>query len=120
MIFLQVNTMSADCMSELSRKPNTDYTISINDDEKLFIADKLNSNLFIENIKNTRDRSPGTCHNNADTINETVDISRMNADKRNESNHLNQQLDASSKRQKTVCYDFKKGICRRRFCRVSK
>lgn len=24
----------------------------------------------------------------------------------------------SSKRQKTVCYDFKKGFCRRRFCRV--
>lgn len=107
--------MSADCAVELIRKQNIDYTINVKDDERNLSSEKHIGNLFMENMKNKRDLSPSTCQNNADTLNEIADILRINADKKNENNHV---LQSDSKRQKTVCYDFKKGICRRRFCRV--
>lgn len=109
--------MSVEGISELNRRQIHDFT---KDEHINMIAENQAHNLFIENFKFNREKSPSTCHNNADTINETVDISRINTDKKNESNHTNQQSDTSSKRQKSLCYDFKKGICRRRFCRVSK
>lgn len=108
--------MSAESVLELCRKSNFDYT---NDDEKCLILDKQAVNLFVENLKNKRDRPPSTCQNNAnDTANETIECLRLNADKKPDNNHTTQS-DGNAKRQKTVCYDFKKGICRRRFCRVS-
>lgn len=110
--------MSTEIMIDHHRKSSLDYTISIKDDDKNLIVDKQLNNFFVENLKNKRDRSPNTCQNNVDTANETADSSRINADKKNESNHMNTQSDSNSKRQKTVCYDFKKGVCRRRFCRV--
>lgn len=111
--------MSVESVVELCRKANFDYAIATNDDEKCLILDKQVVNLFVENLKNKRDRSPSTCQNNADTANETVDCMRIHAEKKPDNNHTI-QLDGNAKRQKTVCYDFKKGICRRRFCRVSK
>lgn len=45
------------------------------------------------------------------------DNSKQTGDKKNENGHNLNGND--SKRPKTVCYDFKKGFCRRRFCRVS-
>lgn len=38
------------------------------------------------------------------------------ADKKNENGYSD---NGNLKRPRTVCYDFKKGLCRRRFCRVS-
>lgn len=98
--------MIAENVFELNRNQNIDYTMPIKDDDKNLLFDKHTANLFAENGKNKRDKSPSTCHNNADTSNETTDTSRINATD-------------NGKRPKTVCYDFKKGICRRRFCRVS-
>lgn len=103
--------MSAEIIIDHNRKSSIDYTISIKDDEKSAIVDKQLNNLYVENLKNT-------CQNNVDTANETADNLRINSDKKNDSNHTNAQSDVNSKRQKTVCYDFKKGVCRRRFCRV--
>lgn len=118
--------MSAENIVEHNRKSGIDYTISLKDDEKcLQTLDKQSNNLFVENLKSKRDKSPNTCQNNIDIGNDSTDIMRINVDKKNESNHTNSniQLDLNSnlnsKRQKTVCYDFKKGVCRRRFCRVS-
>lgn len=129
---------STDCAIEIIRKPNTDYTI---DDDNKSLAEKSNTaaitataNLFVDNTKNKRDKSPTTmCQNNGDiTIaNENiVDNSRINTDnnianKKSENQHNGgsvAQLEANTggkRQQKTICYDFKKGMCRRRFCRVS-
>lgn len=109
--------MSADSCVELNRKLNNDYTINGKDDEKQLGGEKQMINLFMENFKDKRDRSPGTCQNNGDTLNETADNLRTNADKKCDNNHI-AQSEINGKRQKTVCYDYKKGICRRRFCRV--
>lgn len=130
---------STDCLVDLNRKSNTDYTTAKNDDDKN-LSEKSNSitaaaNLFVDMLKNKRDQSPTTiCQNNVDKIvvNESMaDNSRINTDnntaanKKNE-NHYNGAIviqsevnNASKRQQKTICYDFKKGTCRRRFCRVS-
>lgn len=105
--------MSAERVVESNRKQNIDYTIK--DDEKVFGSEKSVGCLFAENGRIKRDKSPST----ADISNEIADNLRMNMDKKNDNNHT-MQSDANGKRQKTVCYDFKKGICRRRFCRVSR
>lgn len=112
--------MSAECAVDSNRKQNIDYAVK--DDEKCFGAEKPVGSLFAENngrIK--RDKSPGTCqqNNTVDMSNETVDNLRINMDKKNDTNNHTMQSDTNGKRPKTVCYDFKKGICRRRFCRVS-
>lgn len=103
---------NTESVSEINRKVTKD-------DEKNTTAEKPSSNLCVENGKIKRDKSPTTCQNNVDTANDAADSSRNNADKKNENNHTANQSDANVKRQKTVCYDFKKGMCRRRFCRVS-
>lgn len=105
--------MSAECVVESNRKQNIDYTIK--DDEKDFGSEKSVGCLFAENGRVKRDKSPSI----VDISNEIADNLRMNMDKKNDNNHT-MQSDANGKRQKTVCYDFKKGICRRRFCRVSR
>lgn len=110
--------MSADCVLELNRKPNFDYTMNIMDDGRNLASERQIGNIYAENLKIKRDKSPSTCQNNTDTLNETADISRIISDKKNDNNHTTQS-DINGKRQKTVCYDFKKGICRRRYCRVS-
>lgn len=111
--------MSIENSVDLNRKFNSDYTI-IMDDEKIAAGEKLQANLFVENFMSKRDKSPSTCHNNVDTSNETSDTMRANIlDKKLENNHAI-SVESNGKRQKTVCYDFKKGICRRRFCRVSR
>lgn len=112
-----VNTMSADSGVELNRKLNNDYTINTKDDDMNSGGEKQNANLFVEILKCKRDKSPGTCQNTTDTSNETADNSRINADKKCDNNHITQP-ESNGKRQKSLCYDFKKGICRRRFCRV--
>lgn len=50
-----------------------------------------------------------------------LDQSRLVADKKNDNGHNSNSNgdNGNSKRPKTVCFDFKKGFCRRRFCRVS-
>lgn len=110
--------MSADIGIEPNRKSNNDYTINTKDDDMGSGAEKQNGNLFVENLKSKRDKSPGTCQNIGDTSNETADNSRISADKKCDNNHATQS-ESNGKRQKALCYDFKKGICRRRFCRVS-
>lgn len=105
--------MHTDCGVELNRMANHDYTINTMDDDKNLGTEKQRGNLFVENLK----KSPSTCQNNGDISNETADNLRINADKKNDNNH-SMQSESNGKRQKTVCYDFKKGICRRRFCRV--
>lgn len=113
--------MSIENTVELNRKPSIVYKMSTKDDEKNSGCEKLQANLFVDNLsRSKRDKSPSTCQNKADTSNETADNSRLNvSDKKNESNHGISSNELNGKRQKTVCYDFKKGICRRRFCRVS-
>lgn len=86
--------MSSECAVESNRS-------NVKDDEKSFGSEKSGQN------NNTNDMSS-----------ETTDNSRNNMDKKNENGHT-MQSDVNGKRQKAVCYDFKKGICRRRFCRVS-
>lgn len=128
-----------DCMVENSRKPNTDYTIAVMSDDDKSLSDKSNTpataaNLFVENAKNKRDKSPTTiCQSNGDNniVHEnTADNPRINTEnnsvnKKCENQHNggnSTQLEAnvaSKRQQKTICYDFKKGMCRRRFCRVS-
>lgn len=107
--------MSIENTVELNRKPSIVYTMTTKDDEKNSGCEKSQANLS----RFKRDKSPSTCQNKADASNETADNSRLNvSDKKNENNHgISNEL--NGKRQKTVCYDFKKGICRRRFCRVS-
>lgn len=105
--------LNAECVVETNRKQNIDYTIK--DEGKSFDPEKSVANFFAENGRVKRDKSPGTCqNNNTDMLNEIADHLRNNMD-----NNHTMQCDANGKRQKTVCYDFKKGICRRRFCRVS-
>lgn len=112
--------MSAECAVDSNRKQNIDYAVK--DDEKCFGAERSVGSLFAENNgRMKRDNSPGTCQQNnaVDMSNEAVDNPRINMDKKSDTNNHTMQSDANGKRQKTVCYDFKKGICRRRFCRVS-
>lgn len=113
--------MSIENMVDFNRKPNADYTINNKDEEKSAGCEKLSANLFAENLaKSKRDKSPSTCHNNADASNELADnhLRSSGLDKKHENIH-GISAESNGKRQKTVCYDFKKGICRRRFCRVS-
>lgn len=111
--------MSIENMVDFNRKPNADYTINNKDEEKSAGCEKLSANLFAENLaKSKRDKSPSTCHNNADASNELADMRSSGLDKKLENIH-GISAESNGKRQKTVCYDFKKGICRRRFCRVS-
>lgn len=131
-----------DCAVESNRKPNTDYTIvAKSDDDKKQTSEKSNTtatvaNLFVDNTRNKRDKSPTTiCQHNGDTTiaNDNIaDNSRVNS---TENNSVNKKCDnqhngggsaaqtemnaATKRHQKTICYDFKKGMCRRRFCRVS-
>lgn len=111
---------SAECAVDSNRKQTIDYAVK--DDEICFGTEKSVASLFAENNgRMNRDKSPGTCQKNnaVDMSNEAVDNLRMNMDKKNDTNNHMMQSEANGKRQKTVCYDFKKGICRRRFCRVS-
>lgn len=129
-----------DCAVENNRKQNTDYTIAAKCDDDKNFAEKSSAtataaNLFVDNTKNKRDKSPTTtCQHNGDTniANEnTADNSRINTaenncgNKKGENQHnggaTQSEINAATKQrqQKTVCYDFKKGMCRRRFCRVS-
>lgn len=55
-------------------------------------------------------------HSESTTIQRDSDQSRQVVDKKNDNGHSD---NGNTKRPKTVCYDFKKGFCRRRFCRVS-
>ncbi|XP_031626504.1 zinc finger CCCH domain-containing protein 10-like [Contarinia nasturtii] len=107
--------MSVECGMELSRKINIDYTTNQKDEERHLIGEKLGNSLFVENSKVKREKSPSSSQNNADEM--TADNSRLNAEKKNDNNHT-AQSDGNGKRSKTpLCYDFKKGMCRRRFCR---
>lgn len=131
-----------DCAVENNRKPNTDYTIAAKSDDDKSFAEKSNAaasaaNLFVDNSKNKRDKSPTTtCQHNGDikSVNEniadnqrinTAEISLVNKKCENQHNGSNQttqsEINATTKQrqQKSICYDFKKGMCRRRFCRVS-
>lgn len=110
LFFLYLLTkMSVECVESM-RKPNIDYIIN----------QKKVGNSFAENSQIKRDKLPSIFQNNsADTFDETADTNfRMNTDKKNDSNQTIQS-EVNGKRHNTVCYDFKKGICRRRFCRVS-
>lgn len=61
----------------------------------------------------------GAGHNeNAANEYRTSDTSRTSND-RNKSSENGYNGNESNKRPKSICYDFKKGLCRRRFCRVS-
>lgn len=128
-----------DCVIENNRKPNTDYTIAAKNEDDKSLSEKSNTtattaNLFVDNTKNKRDKSPTIiCQNNGDTTigNEnTVDNSRINTEnnsvnKKNENQHNGGSIAqpeaniVAKRQQKTICYDFKKGMCRRRYCRVS-
>lgn len=136
---------STDGGTENHRKSNADYTMNAKNDDDKNLSEKSNtagapaaseaSNLFVDNSMKKRDKSPTTnCHSSVDIIitNENnADTSRINtensiANKKNENQHNGAsnaaQTDtniATKRQQKTICYDFKKGMCRRRFCRVS-
>lgn len=126
---------STDCAVEINRKPNTDYTIAVKSDDDKNLVEKSNTsapatapaNLFGDNATNKRHKSPTTiCQNNGDITNaneNTVDNSRSSTDinivnKKGE-NQQSETNAGAKRQQKTICYDFKKGMCRRRFCRVS-
>lgn len=49
---------------------------------------------------------------------EPSDTSKYSNEK-NKLNEFNYSGSEVNKRPKTICYDYKKGLCRRRFCRVS-
>lgn len=131
---------STDCAIEINRKLNIDYTISAKNDDDKSLSEKSNgaatatANLFVDNTKNKRDKSPTTIYQNNGDITaaqeNTVDNSRINTDnnianKKIENHHNGASVAQSEpntgtkRQQKTICYDFKKGTCRRRFCRVS-
>lgn len=113
--------MSADCLVESNRKllNSTDYTLSTINDEKNMVSERIQSALPAENEINIRDRSLSTCQQQH-IDDDTFEMLRVGTDKKNEINHTTTTDNNNSKRQKTICYDFKKGICRRRFCRVNK
>lgn len=101
--------MGAESTSDTNRKTNcVDYTTA-DDCGKISVTDQ---HLTAEN-KEKRDKSPsGLAHIHNDvSAAEQMDNFKQIADKSNECN--------SGKHKKTICYDFKKGICRRRFCRVN-
>lgn len=145
---------STDCVVELNRNSNTDYTIAVKNDVDKNLSEKSNTaaigltgaaaaaaatsvNLFVDNSKNKRDKSPTMkCQSNGNTNDIILDnnTSRINmeniaANKKIENQHnggsaaqsdANNTTSAKQRQQnKTICYDFKKGMCRRRFCRVS-
>lgn len=101
--------MGAD--SDMNRKQNpSENTMLGNDDGKICGSEQLYAN---EHIKDKRDKSPsglGQINNELMSGEQMDHFNKQNAERTNEN---------AGKRSKTICYDFKKGICRRRFCRVS-
>lgn len=70
--------------------------------------------------QNSEDKSQEQSYTGHDDIRKQdvlSDIPKM-SNKMNENN--NHSTNETNKRSRTICYDFKKGLCRRRFCRVSK
>lgn len=109
--------MSMECGVESTRKTNIDYTINQKDEERCLNTEKtmLGNSLYVENSKIKREKSPSSCQNNGDET--TSDNSRINSEKKND-NNLTPLSEGNEKRLR-FCYDFKKGNCRRRFCRVN-
>lgn len=121
----------------LSEKSNTPATVVAAAATTAPVPVTTTVNLLGDNTKNSkRDKSPTTiCQNNGDTItnanDNTVDTcSKISADNNNANKKGENQPNATiitlsepntgaKRQQKTICYDFKKGMCRRRFCRVS-
>lgn len=59
------------------------------------------------------------CQHNNEGLNDTNDSHKLvTVDSRDDNNQTTNN-DSNRKRQKMICYDFQKGSCRRRVCRVS-
>lgn len=58
------------------------------------------------------------CQHNTETLNDANEAHKLAGDSRDDNNQSTNN-DSNRKRQKMICYDFQKGSCRRRVCRVS-
>lgn len=80
-------------------------------DEKNSIGDQQILNFHIDQSKSKNANKLQKMVQHADSFSESLDNMKNGTEKKTNENH--------TKRQKSLCYDFKKGNCRRRFCRVS-
>lgn len=110
----RVNIESVDA----NRKINTvDYTIFTMDEEKKSSSDKQKLNLSTEINQSNKSDKLLNANQQSDSFSEHLEIGKSIIDKKSEINQSTTN-DNHTKRQKSLCYDFKKGNCRRRFCRV--
>lgn len=59
------------------------------------------------------------CQHNVDALNDANETHKLLASDSRDDNNQTTSNDSNRKRQKMICYDFQKGGCRRRVCRVS-
>lgn len=78
--------------------------------EKNSIGDNQILNLIIDQSKSKNGKLQKMVQQ-TDSFPESLEMMKNGTEKKTNENH--------TKRQKSLCYDFKKGNCRRRFCRVS-
>lgn len=95
---------------DANRKFDTiDYTISTMNDH--------GSSEALQSLEHQRNKCELSNGHQCDPYGDQTENVKNGLDKKNENNH-NAAPENNGKRQKTLCYDFKKGFCRRRFCRV--
>lgn len=126
--------MSEECVNEANGRINgINVTVAGNDDDKQVALDGERTYFSVES-KNKVEKLKNVCQHyneistsvslaplllsSVTTHSSQKEVENLKSltDKKNGIVHNSNE---NLKRQRTVCYDFKKGICRRRFCRVS-